>query len=122
MQISRTNYRRLLQLSGALILAGIIIAYAISRSLNYARGPEIIIFNPSNGSTATSSTITIDGQALRVNKITLNGNPIFIDENGYWKETLIVLPGLNKITVSADDQFGRKTSQTLDLVGITVAQ
>lgn len=117
MPLSRTTNRRLLKLFIVIIFFGIIVAYAISRSFNYVSGPEIKIFEPANGSATTSPAVTIQGQALRVNKITLNGKSILIDEKGYWKETIIIFQGLNKITLYAEDQFGRNTREELDLVG-----
>ena len=114
---SRTNNLRFAKIIGVIIIIGIIVIYTITRSLNYARGPEIYIFSPTNGLIATTSTIVISGRVLRVNKISLNGKSILIDENGYWKETLIIFSGLNKITVTAEDQFGRNVSKELDLVG-----
>ncbi|MCX6719187.1 MAG: hypothetical protein NTZ38_02310 [Candidatus Taylorbacteria bacterium] len=115
--MTRTTLIRYIKFLGIFIFAGLIIAFAVSRSLNYARGPEIEIFGPENGSTATSSTVTISGQALRINKLFLNGNTVSTDEQGYWNETLIIFPGLNKITVAATDQFNRKISKELDIVG-----
>lgn len=113
----RSNVIRLLRLAGIIILALIIVGYAISRSLNYALGPLVNIAYPPNGSTIASSSITITGQALRVNALSLNGRPISVDEHGNFSEPIIVFAGLNKITFSATDQFGRTTSKELDLVG-----
>jgi hypothetical protein len=58
----------------------LIAIYAGLKSLNYAKGPEITILYPAQGTIASSSTLLITGQAFRINKITLNGNPISVDE------------------------------------------
>jgi len=103
---------------GLIGLAAILIAlYALSRSLNYIRGPQIEIFQPINGSTISTSTVTIIGRADRVNSLDLNGRTIFIDESGNFKETLLVFPGVNTITMTAHDQFDRSVQNTLELVG-----
>ena len=116
---SRTDNLRLIKIGGILFLIIIISAFTIFRSLNYARGPQITIFYPTNGSMTASSTLKIGGQAQRINKITLNGNPISIDEKGFWEENIIIFSGINLITIKAEDQFGRKISKQLDIVGKT---
>jgi hypothetical protein len=116
---SRTQNLRLIKTTGILILAFIIVIFAIFRSFNYISGPGLEIYSPINGANIESSTVRIIGQASRINKITLNGNPITIDEQGNWSETLIIFPGLNTITIEAQDQFGRTNKKQLNIVGKT---
>lgn len=115
--MARTSILRITKFSLVLLSILIITAYAISRCFNYARGPLVQIFWPANGTTATTSVITMRGQALRINKITLNDNPISTDEQGNWNQTIIIFPGLNKISIKAQDQFHRSTKSTLDVIG-----
>jgi hypothetical protein len=118
MILSRSKSRRLIKYALFLIFAGIIVGYAILGSMTYFRGPEIIIFYPHNGLSTASSTIEISGQALRINKISLNGRPILIDQNGNWKEVLAIFKGMNKISIEASDQFGRSKKILLDIAGL----
>jgi hypothetical protein len=118
MQLTRTSYIRILRIAVAVIVIGLIASYAIWRSLNYARGPAITIFEPVNGSTVNSSTIEIKGRADRVNELIMNGQTISIDEKGGFDQTIVIFPGTNKITFTANDQFGRSTQKELDIVGI----
>ncbi len=117
MPFTRTTFIRLLKIVSTVVVAGIIISYAIWRSLNYARGPHVEIFEPRDGSAVTESITTIKGQALRVNTLLVNGKSISINENGDFTYSLIIFPGSNIITFEASDQFGRKISQVLTLVG-----
>jgi hypothetical protein len=117
MRFTRTSLLRLIKILTAVILIGIIAAYAIWRSLNYARGPEVIVTEPINGSATASSTIVIRGQANRVNNLTINGMPMYISEDGYFGNILIVFPGTNIITLVGYDQFERKTEQTITIIG-----
>lgn len=117
MNLTRTSLIRLLRIGLIVIAIAVIIGYALWRSSSYARGPVITIFEPANGSAAASPTITIKGRADRVNSLTLNGQPISLDEQGDFVETIIVFPGLNKLTFTAQDQFGRSTETNLDIVG-----
>jgi hypothetical protein len=115
---SRTKTLRIIRIAVISIVALLIVAYAIWRSLNYARGPVINIYQPLNGSAISTSTVNIIGQALRVNSLSLNGKTVFIDEAGNFSETLIVFTGTNILTFDAHDQFGRETKKELELVGV----
>jgi hypothetical protein len=117
MPFTRTSFLRLLKIIAAIIIAGIIIGYAIWRSFNYARGPHIEIFEPANGSSTASTTLLIRGQAKRINNLTLNGMSMFINEEGDFNSRVIIFPGINRLTISGRDQFGRETSTSLEIVG-----
>jgi hypothetical protein len=119
MQFTRTTTLKLIKILGFGVVAVVIIAYAIWRSLNYARGPEIKIFEPANGSGTASSTIVIRGQSVRTNYLTLNGNPISVDQQGSFSERIVIFPGLNRIELKASDQFDRNTNIQLEIVGLS---
>jgi hypothetical protein len=116
---SRTETIRFAKTTAIIVLILFVVTFVVYRSLNYIKGPSITIDFPQNGSIVKTKNIVISGNAQRINKITLNGYPIFIDEQGNWKENLIIFDGLNKITIYAEDQFGRTTSKQLDIIGQT---
>lgn len=116
--MTRTTIQRLLKIASATAITIIIVFYAIWRSLNYTRGPEINIFTPSDNFAATTSTITIIGQVERVNSLSLNGKIISVDEQGNFSETIIVFPGMNIITLEAIDRFQRGAKKQLKIVGL----
>ena len=117
MALTRTTTVRLLRLLLIFFIIAIIVIYAIWRSLNYARGPEIRIDTPRPGSTVASSTVEIRGQALRITSLSLNGSVIPVDQQGNFDEIIVVFPGMNRLTISANDQFGRQTAEELDIFG-----
>ena len=114
--MTRTQYIRYIKIGIIIVAALIIVGYGAWRSLDYARGPAITIFQPVNGSTAASSTIDILGRAVRVNDLTVNGMSVSLDEQGDFKETVIVFPGVNVITLAAKDQFGRAVEKQIEVV------
>ena len=119
--MGRQSFIRLLKWLGIGLIILVVVGYAVWRSLDYLRGPEIEIFEPTNGLAISLPTVTIIGRADRVNDLKLNGDTLSIDEQGNFKETVIVFPGLNKIRLDGQDQFGRKTSKEIDLVGLNQA-
>ena len=91
------------------ILACIVIGYAYFVSRNYLKGPEIIVYEPTNGSTISTSTVIVRGQALRIQDIVFNGRPILMDEQGNFSETLLLFPGYNVALISAQDKTSRQS-------------
>ena len=79
-------------------------------------GPIITIHTPENGSTLTESLVTIKGVAENISHISLNDRSIFIDEEGRFQEKLLLSYGYNIMTIKAEDKFGRKTEEILELV------
>ena len=117
--MTRTSFIRILKIGVSSIAIIIIIAYALWRSLSYARGPHIIIQEPSDWAIISSSSVIVRGRVERANSIYLNGKPIFIDEMGVFSESILVFPGLNLITVIAHDQFDREIEEKIRLTGIS---
>lgn len=79
-------------------------------------GPKIVIEYPSNGQTVASSYLEIKGVAKNVSLLYFNGRQIFTDQNGNFKEDLLLVRGYNIIEVSATDKFGRKVKERREIV------
>lgn len=115
--MTRTSFIKLIKILATSIVVLLIIAFAVWRSLNYARGPHITIEQPTNGSEITTSYITIIGRVERSTNLLINDSAINIDEKGNFTDDIVIFPGVNIITVTARDQFGRSTEDQLTLVG-----
>ena len=83
---------------------------------NYATGPKITVTSPPNGAAVSESLISIDGQAKNTKIITLNDRPIVVDEKGYFSEKILLSDGDNVLELKAEDKFGKKTEQELQIV------
>ena len=118
MDLSRTSTLRLIRLGVIILVALIITLYALSRSFNYIHGPNIEVFQPIDGSSISSTTVTIIGRADRINTLSLNGKTVFIDQSGNFNETIAIFSGINILTLDARDQFGREVKRQLELVGV----
>ncbi|HEX7724404.1 MAG TPA: hypothetical protein VF438_01545 [Candidatus Paceibacterota bacterium] len=117
MDFSRSRFSRLIRIVATIVVILIVVGYAAYRSLAYIRGPVIQVFQPINGASIASTTVTIIGRVDRVNSLALNDNPIQVDESGNFKQTIIVFPGINIVTLEATDQFKRATKFELRLFG-----
>ena len=117
MPITRTTNIRLVKYLAVIVASLLILLFIIWRSLNYVRGPDITIFEPMNGASTSSSTITLKGQVARVNNLSVNGNIVPVDQQGLFTWSLVIFPGVNIITIDAKDRFLRNTRETILLVG-----
>ncbi len=112
MRISKLNLGSII----FLIIVIVIGVYAYSRSLNYFKGPNIVLSCPRSGVTTTDPYVEIRGRTERIAKISLNQRPIFTDDDGIFTESLLLMPGYNILTIEAQDIFGRRVKETTELV------
>jgi hypothetical protein len=95
-----------------------VLGYAYLATKDFIAGPQITVISPTDGETATSSPIDIVGIAKNISSITLDDRKIFIDDEGNFKEKLLLYPGYNIISVKAEDRYKRTTEKTIRLVFI----
>jgi hypothetical protein len=100
---------------GSIVVGGIL-GYTYFQSIAFLRGPILSVEFPQNGATLEESLVTVVGSASYITKLSLNGRPIFIDEDGRFSEKLLLMYGYNIITLEANDRFDRTTRETLELV------
>jgi|SRR3989344_2934725 len=99
----------------AVFVTVLLVVYIVYQSWFFISGPKIIL-NATDGFLATSSALTLSGQAVNVAWLTLNGQQIFTDEKGFWSESLLLPPGISIMTVKALDRFGREKSRSIRII------
>lgn len=90
--------------------------YAYSNSRDVLSGPEILITMPANGATVENPNQKIQGQALRINSLFLNGRQIITDKEGNFNTELLLSYGYNVIDLRGEGKFGGEAKKTLELV------
>lgn len=113
---NRDGIKKILKIIVSITVVAIIVGYSYFAFSDYINGPDIIITYPENGSTITTSTVVLRGQALRIQDITINNRPILVDEQGNFKESVLLFHGYNAILIYAKDKFGRTTEYKMELV------
>jgi hypothetical protein len=98
-----------------LIVTGII-GYSYYQSRNLIYGPQINLTSPATGATVTDPLIAIEGSVKNISFITLNDRQIFVDNEGKFKEELLLSPGYNVWQIEAKDKFGRIVNKKIELV------
>lgn len=103
--------------AGAVALTILVIAlYSYSRAEDIIRGPRIEVTAPLSGATLTDPLVEVTGTARNIVRISFNGRDIFVDEAGVFREKLLLPYGYTILTLTAEDRFGRKTEERIELV------
>lgn len=111
----RMKIKKMMRVWIALGAIAIILGYGAFRAKNLAEGPQLDIASPLTGSSSAESKIEVRGTTKNISFLKLNGNKIFTDELGMYKENMLLSPGYNVVTLEAWDRFGRMATKTLQL-------
>jgi bacillopeptidase F len=78
--------------------------------------PELAITNPTNGGKINKETVTVNGTVAdeHLQSVTVNGTTAKV-ENGTYSARVLLDEGTNSITVTAQDQAGNHTEQTVQV-------
>lgn len=92
-----------------------IFGYGFFEGRRLLSGPRIVIESPLDGSSTSSTMVTLSGTARNISFLTVNGKPAYLDEHGQFLETLSPPPGYAIFTVTASDRFGRQSSKQVHI-------
>lgn len=70
--------------------------------------PSLIVVSPEHDTTIGNNSIAVEGKTKEGNSIDINNQLVAIDNNGNFKETLFLQDGLNILTITAKDTYGKK--------------
>jgi hypothetical protein len=112
----RTSFRYWSIVGVSVFFGTLIVGYGYFEAREYLSGPQLIIDTPQNGATLTEAFTTIEGRATNISKLTLNDKQIFVNEEGAFREYIVLPEGYTTITANARDRFGRTVTSSIALV------
>ncbi len=118
-QIKQPRFNNLPSLIKYMVAIGIVLAiggYLGLQVYHIIEPPQLTILNPSSNYITNKPNITIRGIASLETKILVNGQPVHNKNNGEFKQSLDLSPGVNTILVSAQNKHGKITKKTLHIV------
>lgn len=101
---------------GVSVCSFLVLIYIFYQGRSIIEGPIISIQSPINGAMLASSLVEVRGISQNIAHISLNDRPIFIDEEGFFKEKILLSSGYNIIKLKGQDKFGRSKEQFLELI------
>lgn len=110
------NTRELVKIGVVVCVIIVIAIYSYSRVRNLVGGPVIEMISPTEGVLVKDSLLEVVGITKNISKITLNGRPITIDQQGKFSEQIVIPVGYNIISVEGTDRFGKKNIKTIKIM------
>jgi hypothetical protein len=92
-----------------------LIGYSAFQTHRIITGPTIELQDSFSSGVSTSNKINLRGIAANVAFISLNDNPIYIDESGAFSEHLLLYPGYNIIKLYGKDKFGKSLTRLVEI-------
>jgi hypothetical protein len=111
-RIGSISPRTLIFLVSVVLTAG----YLLYQGRGVIFSPSLKVFTPENGSVFENSSVLVAGKSLPGIIVWVAGKEIRTDENGFFKETLILQPGYHSLGVYVIDDFGSRTKEVLQIV------
>lgn len=107
----RVIIKRALAILGIIIVVG----YASFALSGFLRGPRIVLESPLSGFSTTTPLVTLVGTAIHSNNLTINGAVVPLDLKGNFRSQLILAPGYNIMTITAEDHYNRTVEKNLEI-------
>ncbi|MFH0803589.1 MAG: hypothetical protein V1877_00505 [Candidatus Tagabacteria bacterium] len=98
------------------VVVGFLGIYFLYQARGYLLGPRIALDSPTPAEIIHNSYLKVEGQALNVSSLSLNGRQIFTDERGFFSEELLLARGYNIIELMAQDKFSRIRKEKREVV------
>lgn len=93
----------------AVVALVLVVGYILFQARFLVIGPQIVL-TQALPAVANERTVTLVGQTANITNLTLNGRTIYTDENGHFKESLVLENGYTIMMLRAHDRFGRERS------------
>ena len=93
-----------------------IIIYGISKTRLISQGVNLSVEGIENGKLYETGILEIKGNALRAKHLLINGRELNINQEGDFLDSLVLSPGYNIITISAEDKFGKVTKKVYEVM------
>ncbi len=110
---SITSLARFGLLIGGTLLFGIYLTLQVA---HIVRPPHLLVFAPFEGQVVNQPSTIIQGETEPESALTINGEPIMVNEQGRFETKIDLSQGVNTLTLSATKKHGRTTVLTRHLL------
>jgi transcriptional regulator with XRE-family HTH domain len=81
----------------------------------FAAVPRLVVAGPSDGENVEGNSIEITGFTDKDAKLTINEQPIIVNDRGEFKENVLLQKGINAIKISSTNRFEKSASETFNI-------
>lgn len=93
----------------------ILLGYGAIEALPLISGPSLALSSPTDGTSSPDGLVTVSGTAKRVTGLSLDGDPLLIDEKGDFSRLIVLPRGGAILTLTATDRFNRTITRQLSV-------
>ncbi len=93
----------------------VLVGYSIFQVHKIVTGPTIAVDLPEQAVITGAGMLKLQGVASNIAFISLNDNPIYIDEKGAFSENLLLYPGYNIVKLFGKDKFGKTLTRLVEV-------
>ena len=86
--------------------------FALYRFSPLLRGVDFAL-NAESPQISTVPLFTLSGRVARASTLMINGRAVDMSKTNQFKDTVLLLPGFNVITLNATNKFGKESSHTI---------
>jgi transcriptional regulator with XRE-family HTH domain len=80
---------------------------------SFTAAPYLMITEPAANSTVASGDIVVRGRTDRGARLSINGQSVFVGDDGSFAEPLLLQPGLNMVSVVSVNRFDKERTETI---------
>ena len=81
----------------------------------FSENPRLVLFQPTSDVSIEGNSFEIIGLTDKDNRITINEQPVLVNEKGEFKENIGLQKGINKIVVEACNKFDKKSHEEFNI-------
>lgn len=74
----------------------------------FSAPPSLKIISPQENERVTTDSVVVAGESEKEAEVFINGQPVFVDEEGNFREQIILNAGVNPIEILARNKIGRE--------------
>lgn len=74
----------------------------------FSAPPSLKIISPQENEKVTTDSVVVAGESDKEAEVFINGQPVFVDEEGNFREQIILNAGVNPIEILARNKIGRE--------------
>lgn len=82
---------------------------------NFAAEPQLIVFEPKNGTVVDGQEVTVRGKTDKGSQVTLNDQGVFVDSEGVFSDTVPVRVGMNTVVIRTVNRFEKEKIVTISV-------
>lgn len=106
---------KLLTITGSVALSVFAFFYVVIQVFAINKTPSLEIMEPKNDAVISGTSVSVSGKTEPGITIAINGQNVFVQNDGTFHTTLGVAPGQKELKVDAVNKFGKQSSKTISM-------